>query len=214
VRAFVFAILVAIGPLALGAEAQPQCAKAPWSCFGSFELRIEGTNGPQVARMIRFSNDEFMAELEQGGVKKQYLQVSPSRLELFAGLTENESPRVGSNNPFMFLDIGFAYPAMALQMAYPTGPDLVPLILTTQDLVLEKRHPATLTTIRESASRIRFRLSLGPNANMVMEGLWDGALSEPLPDDLPMSNWRHDSAATITNLGEARSLVMEQMQKN
>jgi hypothetical protein len=160
--------------------------------------------------MIRFANSEFMAESEANGVKKQYLEVQPSGLVLYSGLRGDESPGVGGTNPFMFFDYGFAYPAMALHEAYPSGAGAVPEARTDKQVVLENKHPANLTTVRDAANRVRFRLVLTSEVKMTMDGTWDGQLREPLPNDLPVSAWRHTASAVVADLGQARALSKEQ----
>jgi hypothetical protein len=161
--------------------------------------------------MIRFSNGEFMAEIEAKGVRKRHLQVTPSQLVLYSGLAGDESPQVGATNPFIFLDYGFAFPARALDQAFPSGADSVPQIETDMHVVLESNHPATLTVVRDSASRVRFRLAMRSDRSLTMDGMWDGKLRIPLPDDFPIAAWRHESSATVVTLGEARSLSREQV---
>jgi len=152
-----------------------------------------------------------MAEIEGKGTKKQHLRVQPSHLVLYSGLSADESPQSGGKNPFMFLDLGFAYPGLALHQAYPLGASSVPENETDTQVLLENKHPATLTALRDSEARVRFRLALRSDVRITLDGLWDGRLREPLPNDLQVTAWRHNSSATVTTLGEARSLSREQV---
>ena len=195
------------------AIAQPEYKRSPWQTFGTFEVSWAEPEGPRVLRMTNFSNGEFMAEVEAKGMqRKQRLQVQPSGLALYSGLSDDESPEfAASNNPFMFLDYGFYYPASALIQAYPLGAASVPDIETDTSVVLEKQYPATLTVVRHFGSEVRFRLSIRSEVSMTMQGVWDGERPKPLPDSLSIATWRHASSATVPTLGEARSLSREQV---
>jgi hypothetical protein len=184
----------------------PRCSQNPWICFGSFEVRWNGKEGSEIIRMLRFANDEFMAEIEHKGTKKQYLEVHPSRLVLYSGLSVEESPGIGGKNPFMFFDYGFAYPAMSLQTAYPDGPQSVPNELVEKEIVVEKKH-LKLQTSRSASNRIAFRLALRDGPIEEMEGIWDGEPRNPLPGNLDVSNWRNDSGTAFKNLQDARAQV-------
>jgi hypothetical protein len=155
--------------------------------------------------MIRFANDEFMFEFEAEGRTRQYLELRPSGVAIYSGLAEDESPR-GGNNPFMFLDYAFAHPANALHRAYPSGPAAVPQVETETKVVLENKVPTVLTAIRESADRVRFRLTVTSGPAFSADGIWDAERRAPLPDDLSLAGWRHDLAASPATLGEARAL--------
>lgn len=201
------------------ANAQSPCLypSDPWSCFGSFELRLKGKEGSQVqvAQMIRFTNGEFMFEMERQGTRKQLLRVLPSGLELLSGLSEDESPEVGPKNPFMFQDLLFAYPFMSLRLAYPSGPASVSETATKTAIVVENKYPATVTATRLGPERIGFHLSMDDGRIPPMDVVWDGKLNKPLPDDMPLTNWKQASGTTPPDLGQARSSTkQDSLKKN
>ena len=188
--------------------AQNQCGapQAPWSCFGLIELQYANEAAHVTLRMLRFSNGEFMAEIEQGATKKQYLEVQPSGLGLFSGLTESESLDSVEKNPFAFFDMPFVWPLMSLQAAYPSGLEAVPWEETRTDVVVEENQPVAITAVRVAPVRMEFRLRFEQNPDLKVEGLWDGQLLKPLPDDYSVVDWKHRTASKIADLGEARAL--------
>jgi len=169
------------------------------------ELRGSGTQGIEAFRFIRFSNGEVMAEIERHGSKKQHLTLLPSQVVLYSGLSDEESPEVGGKNPFMFMDLAFTYPFQALQLAHPEGPSSVTSNEVSKEIVLERKHAATITTRRLSGEQISFRLALKGDVNKELDGVWDGRLQEPLPGDLPIANWRHRGTGAFNTLRDARS---------
>jgi hypothetical protein len=212
IRRPVALLALCLGLCALTALAQSERKRSPWQSFGTFEISWPEPEGLRTIRMIHFSNGEFMAEVEAKGTWKRHLRVQPSSLVLYSGLSDDESPRAGAaNNPFMFLDYGFAYPALALHQAYPSGANSVSEAGTDTQVLLENKHPATLTAVRASDNRIRFRLALKSEVSLTMDGVWDGRLRDPLPDDFRIASWRHESPASVVTLGEARALPREQV---
>jgi hypothetical protein len=204
-------LAVCLGLWAAAAIGQSERARSPWQSFGTFEISWSEPEGPRTIRMIRFLNDEFMAEIEAKGIRKQHLQVQPSHLVLYSGLSDDESPKAGAQNPFIFLDYGFAYPTLALHQAYPSGATSVPEVETDTQVLLENKHPATLTAVRDSDNRVRFRLSVRSEVSLSMDGFWDGGLRDPLPDHLEIATWRHSSPVSVVTLREARSLTAQQV---
>ena len=168
------------------------------------QLQFNAPQGAQTLRFIRFKNGEVMAEIERGGTRKQNLTVQPSGAVLYSGLSGEDSPTVGAKNPFMFLDMVFTYPFQALQAAYPSGPQSVPEQPLEAKIVLEGKHPATIKAHQVSNSRVSFHLAVRGNANWEVDGVWDGNLPEPLPDDLPVGTWRHSHTAVFGTLRDAR----------
>jgi hypothetical protein len=206
-RFFVFALCL-WATTAIGQSDRP---RSPWASFGIFEISLALPEGPRIVRMIRFSNDEFMAEIEAKGTLKQHLLVRPSGLGLFSGLSDEESPQAGAKNPFMFLDYVFAVVVLALEQVYPSGAGAVPERETEIDtqVVVEKNVQVTLRTVREADHRIRYRVvtrSGIASERLTMDGTWDGRRRSPLPDDLQIGTWRHGSSASVSTLGEARAL--------
>jgi hypothetical protein len=191
------------------AFAGERCA-APWAdrkCFGAIEFTFQNPkNGAEATtvRMVLFRNDELLAEIEQGGIKKRYLVARPSGVELYAGLSPTESYKQG-NNPFMFFDMGFALPAGALQVAFPQGPSSVPDVETQKDVLVEQK-PVTITTIRRSANRIDFRLTSSELGILKASGFWESERRNPLPDDFPLIGWTYAGPTQLTSLQEARSI--------
>lgn len=84
--------------------------------------------------------------------------MQPSGLKLFYGLENDESPKVDSNNPFMFIDLFFAYPNKALQIAYPLGKNSVPVDWTEVNIDIERKVTATLRTTKLSQHKIKFHM--------------------------------------------------------
>jgi hypothetical protein len=192
--------------LSTSAAGQSRCLQegAPWSCVGFMEL--EQGDGRAFIRLIRYANGESMLEVETPSGTKQHLTVLPSGVALYSGLTDDESPKAGARNPFMFLDMVFTYPFTALQLVYPAGPASVPQEARDTPVTLEK-HPGTLTVSRLSPYQIRFRLVLHDDSKLMLDGIWDGRLREPLPNSLSIANWRHELMNSFATLRDARSLT-------
>lgn len=198
-------------PLALcaGLGAAPALAqtpreRSPWESFGTYEVRHAAPADAQIVRMVRFPNGEFLAEIEAKESKKQRLQVQPSHLALYSGLRDDESPKVGGKNPFMFLELAFAYPSLALAQAYPAGPAAIAEEWAEKEVLLEGRHPALLKARREAPDRVRFQLKLLSPPGLTIEGAWDGQRPAALPDTLSLANWQAEASPMPATLGEAR----------
>jgi hypothetical protein len=75
---------------ALSAVADDQCASKSddWTCFSSIEIQPDAAG--QTFRMVIFPKQELLAEIENGGVVKQYLAL-PSGIQLYSGLSADES---------------------------------------------------------------------------------------------------------------------------
>lgn len=193
------------------AEAKPCLYEnAPWTCVGSVELTLkgEGTEGIQIVRFIRYTNDEVMFEIEKQGIRKQYLRVLPSSLGIYSGLSEDElSETQPGNNPFSFLDMLFTYPMESLQLAHPSGPTSVTDKPKETAITLERRSSAKVTTSRLSTDSIGFHLEVNEsNAGDIqaIDGVWHGVINKPLPNDMKITNWKLKSDIKLTTLGEAR----------
>lgn len=184
---------------------------SPWESFGIFEVQWIAEEQATIVRMVRFSNGEFMGEIESKGIKKQVLQVIPSGLMLYSGLSEDESPRIGGNNPFSHVDLAFAHPGMALHAAYPSGAKSVPSARVEKEVLLENKYPARIAANRDTQGRVWFELSLRydgskPKEKWTAQGMWDGKRQDPFPDDMPLTQWQYDSSANVATLREARAL--------
>ena len=207
---YVIAIILLLTGLApFGRSAQVECLPddSSWRCYGSFEVRFENYSGPMAARAIHFSNGEFMAEIEQPVTIKQFMRVLPSNLELFSGLTNDESTLPGGNNPFRLFNKAFTNPLIALQKAWPDGPASVTSDITVSDVILENHYPATLSTYRLSDNQISFTLIVPDYPSPKTEGVWTKGLYEPLSDDFALDDWYNNEGISFRNLQEARAWV-------
>ena len=199
-------LVTALALLAFSNSAQPVpqlCGQNPWACFGSVELRVTLPDGPLSISMQRYANGELRTTGEQGGVKKQLLAAMPSGLALYSGLAAGESTDAVAKNPLMFLDMAFAYPLMALQMAYPGGAPTVPEQWAEQEVAVDKSHPLKLRAMRVGSNRVSFRV-VDPGKPFELQGEWDGQPPPPLADDMDISAWRSSAGQPFRQLREAR----------
>lgn len=194
------------------AQADERCPwlEQPWACYGQIELRKAGAE--EIVRMIRFSNGEFMAEIERQDGKKRFLGLR-SGFALAFGLTATESLEP-NRSPFLFFDYGFALPVGALRDAFPGGPDSVPEGSTKKEVSLEKvdknfKAQVLLSTSRVGQGPISYQLTVNDRANATTEsfsGVLDPVSPAPFPDDYPLVGWKHPGSATLATLGEARAM--------
>lgn len=193
---FIFALLLS----ALDAAASDRCASkdADWTCFSMIEIQPDAT--APTSRMIIFPNQELLAEVEQGGVTKRYLAL-PSGIQLYSGLSAEESNSPGRKNPFAFLDLGFAVPITALRTAFPLGPSSVPDGESKKDILLQGK-PITISTTRSSQQRITYRLE---SASIHVIGIWERLVKDPLSGSYSLVGWTSPSEASFATLEQARA---------
>lgn len=193
------------------AHAQPGCDRSPvtWACFGVFELRFTTPQGGSLVRLTHFSNGETLAEMASpGGSSKRLLTVPPGNLSLAFGLAPDESLQAGARNPFMFMDMAFAYPAMALQVAYPAGPAAVPAAGMDVPVTIDGKTPVVVRVARRADGQVAFHLKLAhQGSTQEMDGVWVARLAEPWPDDFPVGDWRFGDDARFSTLGQARGVA-------
>ncbi len=84
----------------------------------------------------------------------------PGGLPLALGLAPDESLQAGARNPFMFVDMAFAYPAMALQLAYPAGPAAVPATGVDVPVTVDGKTPVVVRAARHADGQVVFHLKL------------------------------------------------------
>jgi hypothetical protein len=185
---------------AVNAVAEDRCASKNdnWTCFSTIEIQTDAA-GP-TWRMIIFPTQELLAEIEQGGVTKRYLAL-PSGVQLYSGLSADESISPGGKNPFAFLDLGFALPMTALSTAFPRGPSSVPYGESKKDVLVEGKRIAISTT-RRSEHKISYRLG---SDSIHATGLWERVAQNPLPGSYPLVGWVSPKKARFATLEEARS---------
>jgi hypothetical protein len=131
-----------------------------------------------------FPNRELLAEIEQGAVTKRYLAL-PSGIQLYSGLSANESTSPGRKNPFAFLDLSFGVPITALRTAFPLGPSSVSDGESKRDILLQGK-PTMISTTRRSELRITYRLE---PASVHVNGLWEKLVQNPLSGDYSLVGW-------------------------
>jgi hypothetical protein len=171
-----------------------------WTCFSTIELQAAPT--APISRIFMFSNNELLAEIEQGATIKRYLVAQPSGIELYAGLSADESVLAGPKNPFQFLELNFGVPLMALQTAFPAGPSSVPDGESKKD-ILVRGKPITISTTRRSQHKITYRLE---SASIHATGLWKREAQNPLPGSYSLVGWTNPTKASFATLEEARSV--------
>jgi len=182
---------------ALAAE---RCASKTddWTCFSKIEIQ-PGAAEP-AWRMVLFPNHELLAEIEQGGTTKRYLAAQPSGIQLYSGLSAAESSPSGGKNPFAFMDLGFALPITALQIAFPLGPQSVADGKSNKNILIEGK-PITINTMRISPNHIEFRLE---SSTIHITGLWERVVQSPLPGNYSLVGWKTPTGAQFASLDEAR----------
>lgn len=184
---------------ALSAVADDQCATKSdgWSCFSSIEIHPDAAE--QTFRMVIFPKQELLAEIENGGVIKRYLAL-PSGIQLYSGLSADESADSGRKNPFMFLELGFALPITALRTAFPLGPSSVPDGESKKDILVQGK-PIAISTSRHDQHKIRYRLE---SDSIHAAGLWERSVQNALPGDYSLVGWISPGKISFATLEEAR----------
>jgi hypothetical protein len=182
------------------AAAQDRCASKSddWTCYSTIEIQPEA--GGDTWRMVIFPTQELLAEVARGGVTKRYLAL-PSGIQLYSGLSAEESISPGQKNPFAFLDLGFALPITALRAAFPLGPASVADGESKKDILVQGK-PITISTIRHDAHKISYRLE---SASIHATGLWERVVQPPLPGSYSLVGWVSPTNVSFATLEEARS---------
>ncbi len=197
VRSWILTVVLLVS--AHVALADDPCASkiADWTCFSA--IAIQPNASAATFRMTIFSNQELLAEIEQGGVTKKYLAL-PSGIALYIGLSSEESA-TGRNNPFMLMELGIALPVTALRTAFPLGPSSVPEGESTQDVHWPNNH-AMLTTNRQRRETINYRLE---STSIHVKGVWGRSVQNPLPGSYSLVGWTSADKATFATLEQARA---------
>jgi hypothetical protein len=184
---------------AQGASAEDRCTSKndDWTCFSTIKLQPDAAG--TTYRMVIFPTQELLAEIEQGGTTKRYLTL-PSGVQLYWGLSAEESISPGGKNPFAFLDLGLAVPISALRMAYPLGPSSVADGESKKDIVVQGQT-LTINTVRHG-QQITFRLE---SAAIHTTGLWERIALKPLPGSYSLIGWVSPTKARFATLEDARS---------
>jgi hypothetical protein len=194
---FILAFLLS----ALNATAEDQCAAKSddWACFSTLEIQA-GSAAPKW-RLVVFPNQEVLAQIERSGVTKKYLAL-PSGLQLFSGLSANESILPGGKNAFSLMDIGFALPVTALRTAFPLGPLSVPNGKTKKNIAVEGKPIAVSTVRHHGQQKITYELEA---AQIKAAGLWERAVQSPLPGTFSLVGWISPANLKFATLDEARA---------
>lgn len=87
-----------------------------WGRFGVIEMRRDG----KVARLTRYSNGDYLGEIEVAGKVKRMLMAGPKLSPLYFGLSDQELEF--SRNPFFMFFEGASIPLFALHLGFPGGP--------------------------------------------------------------------------------------------
>ena len=192
-------LLLAVWLPVSGALAAERCPSKPdnWTCFSEMELQDSTT----TTRMFIYSNHELLAEIEQGATTKRYLVAQPSGIELFSGLSKDESMSPSGKNPFQFLELSFAVPIKAFQTAFPAGPSSVPTGESRKNIVLDGK-PISITTRRQGAGEITFRLDF---TELHASGKWRRVAQKSLPDTYSLAGWTNAQTIQFPSLREARA---------
>jgi hypothetical protein len=193
---FISALLL----VAANAVAEDRCASKneDWTCFSTIEIQTDAA-GP-TWRMIIFPTQELLAEIEQQGATKRYLAL-PSGIQLYSGLSADESISPGGKNPFAFLDLGFALPMTALSTAFPLGPSSVPDGESKKDVLVQGKQ-ITISATRRSQHKITYRLE---SDSIHATGLWERVAQDPLPGSYRLVGWISPTKARFATLAQARS---------
>lgn len=195
-HSFMFAMLFA----ALNAGATDRCAskEGDWTCFSMIEIQPD-VSAP-TTRMTIFPNQELLAEIKQGAVTRRYLAL-PSGIQLYSGLSSDESTSSGEKNPFAYLEVSFAAPITALRTAFPFGPSAVPDGESKRDIPLQGRLITVITT-RLSQYKINYRIE---SDSMHATGLWERLSLDPLSGDYSLVGWTDPDKSTFATLAQARA---------
>jgi len=183
----------------LGALSADHCASKSddWTCFTAIE--IQSAAAPNV-RMVIFPTQELLAEIEDGHVTKRYLAL-PSGIQMYSGLTADESVDPSRKNPFMFLDLGFSLAITALHAAFPLGPASVPGG-ESKKAILVQGKPITIDTKRSSQRKITYRLE---SDSIHATGVWENSVQSPLPGTYSLVGWMGPGKTSYGTLQEARA---------
>lgn len=181
--------------------ARPGCAdKDDWSCFGSIAMHVSSSSMKSKLSITYFNNGELMAEaIPEGESPKRLLSLRSVRL--YAGLDDKE---ILEGFPFIFFDYGFFHPLIALRSAYPDGVEQVPAKekQTPVDMQGEK---GMLTTTRSSPTRVEYKIRFDAGQISLLEGFWDAATSQSLPNNYSLSGWKSCRLTTFATLAAARA---------
>ena len=201
------------------AYAESALEKSPWVKWGSFEIQEECKKDCKkfqsvILRWLNYANDEIMFEIERQDARKQLLLLQPSKVELYSGLSNGESPEASSGkNPFLFANEEFGLPLLALDTAFPSGLTSVPAYMVENEIVIYKKYPVILKTIRLSSDKIKFHFAIHLGSRIVdIDGIWEGKFKQPLPDGFSIADWKNEYGVIFNNLGQVRAFRKDHSQ--
>jgi hypothetical protein len=198
VRKYFFVLAFLSLPLSAGSEDRCASKSADWTCFSAIAIQSDAS-APTV-RMVIFPTQELLAEIVQEGGTKRYLAL-PSGVQLYSGLSADESISVGGKNPFAFLDLGFALPMTALRTAFPLGPSTVPDGESKKNILVQGK-PIAVSTSRISQQKITYLLE---SDSIHATGLWERSVRNPLPGGYSLVGWVSPGKMSFATLEEARA---------
>jgi len=190
--------------------ADQKCAHA-WggqNCFGTLQFSFVNPklgDSAMTIRMIVYRNEEVSMDLEKGGLLQRLIVAKPSGVALYSGLSDAEK-YTPTQNPFMFLEMGFALPLGALQLAFPQGPNSVPDSEVQRDVILEGKS-VTIFAVRHGDNRVNFRLTVPEAGILKANGYWDGSRVESMPDDFSLVGWSNFISMQFKTLEDARAFT-------
>ena len=196
------AFTLVICAFAIGrAQAQSTCPKdEPWACYGSIEIAFAAGDESGVARISHFANGEILCESSSSKSGEQKLLVLRPFIRLYYGVPDKE---IKEGFPFIFFDYAFAAPAMALKAAFPLGPASV--VATGNNMPVRfDGMEGKLSVERQSATRIKYRLELHDQKELVMTGYWDTAKLKPLADEYKLPDWKSCGLKIYSTVGAGR----------
>jgi hypothetical protein len=186
---------------ASSADAQRICPKRnDWSCYSAIEMRHKESGEPVLASIIYYRNGEIQAEVAGTTAGKKELLVVRPYLKLYRGVPD---PEITEGFAFMFFDYAFAAPVIALQAAFPNGPDSVTSPVQDKRVTADGID-AGLSVDRISPTRFSYRLVMRDPIKTTVTGYWDAAAPTPLKDDQSIADWKSCTLRTYATVGAAR----------
>jgi hypothetical protein len=208
--AFKYIFFVVLWVCSTISSADENCAK-PWmgkNCLGTLQFSFANPklgNAVMTIRMTVYRNDEISMDLQKDGILQRLVVAKPSAVAMYLGLSDAEK-KSPAQNPFMFLEMGYALPLGALQLAFPQGPISVPDSEIQRDVILEGKS-VSIFAVRHGDNRVDFRLTVPEAGILKASGYWDGNHVDSLPGNFSLVGWSSTVPMEFKTLDDARAFA-------
>jgi hypothetical protein len=179
---FSLLLLLCAAPPVLATVLIDACPGPPlqWLCYGYLEIRA-----PQsITRIFSYDNRETLVETERAGRLRRLIRTGQGN---FADQLEDDG--TVSSYPLDSWSEVLGPVFAVLPLAYPDGPQSVPVEPRTQTISIDHNNTAILSASRGGDGEIRFHIRIIGEDIAPVEGSYRAGLLPALPGDFNLRGW-------------------------